>query len=190
MVGDRDEATAAMLRVMDPDPARAEDKYEELFFRLRRFFRSRHRLKAEELAQETLCRGLSRIRAGAVIYVDPVRYFLKIARNVAIEHWRSAQPEPAILPEDLPDPKTVDLGSVDAGIYLEQCLRSLSDLEREVLLRYQVEDHVELARALGMSHVNLRVIAHRAKKKVTTQMRRIMPAAASETNPRVGPLKE
>jgi RNA polymerase sigma factor (sigma-70 family) len=161
---------ATLLDVFDPNPDRAEDKYDQLFVQLRSFFRSRHRPIAEDLAMETLKRGFSRIQAGAVIYVDPIHYFLKIAKNVAIETWRKSTPESAALVEEIPDRRSMDLSRLDARIYLDECLSRLTQQEREILIRYQDEDHVELAAALGITHATLRVRYLRTKRKIARLM--------------------
>jgi RNA polymerase sigma factor (sigma-70 family) len=169
--------TEAILRVLDANPDRAAEKYLALFQRLRSFFYSRARGGAvgpEDLAQETLRRGFSRILAGVEIYVDPANYFLKIASNVAIEYWRSRarSREDSLELEDLPDTRNVDFEDADVRICLEQCLRLLPDDDREALLRYQSEDHQALAAALGLPEGTLRVKVHRARNKLTELVRK------------------
>jgi RNA polymerase sigma factor (sigma-70 family) len=186
--------TDAILRVLDPDPDRASERYLELFERLTRYFRARMRggaADAEDLAQETLRRGFSRILAGVDIYVDPAHYFFRIAKYVAIETWRSAPPETTVAIEDLPDAAHLDFGDVDTRICLEQCLRLLPDDEREALMRYQTEDHKALARALGLTEGTLRVKVHRAKNRLIALVRRAQAAVQpAETKTAAGSLKE
>jgi RNA polymerase sigma factor (sigma-70 family) len=166
--------TAALLRVLDADPELANAKYVQLFHRLRLFFSGRHRSIADELAQETLRRGFTRIQAGAEIFVDPVHYFMAIARNVAIEKWRAAPPPAAPIDDDLPDPRMVDFAAVEARICVDQCLKRLPPSERDLLLRYYDEDadHEALAQSLGVSYGNLRQMAFRTKNKLAREMKK------------------
>jgi RNA polymerase sigma factor (sigma-70 family) len=169
-----------LLQIFGSDPEAANARYSELAARLRHYFLSRHREYADDLAQETLRRGLARIQAGAEIVVDPACYFFSIARNVSIEQWRAGRKQMDPLPDDPPDPRHgVDFSSVETKLYVEQCLRLLAPLEREVLSRYYSEDHEQLAAALGLSHSNLRVIAYRAKKKLTAELGKATKSGAT-----------
>lgn len=181
------------LRVFDPDPDRAADKYRVLFRRLKKYFQARTRASvAEDLAQETVRRALSRIRAGVEVYVEPAAYFFRIAENVAIENWRKpTRPESALPAGDLPDVKNVDFRDAEVRICLEQVLRLLPRDERELLLRYQREDHEQLARELGLDEGHLRVKVYRAKERLQQLVRRAVKGVQpGETVPPIGSYKE
>ena len=181
---------STLLQALDADPDRAEDKYEQLFVQLRSYFRSRHPPIAEDLAMETLSRGFSRLQAGVNLTVDPIHYFRKIAKNVAIEKWRKKTPALVPLDDEHPD-RTREFSRIEARIYLDQCLSRLSAAEREILVRYQDEDHVELARSLGIQHTNLRVKYLRAKRRLAKLMRGERKRGATrETKVVATPLKE
>ena len=166
-----DTPSPAVLRVFGPDPETANARCVEMAERLRLYFLGRQREHAEDLAQETMSRGLSRIEAGAEIVVDPACYFFSIAKYLLIEQWRARHKQTDPLPDDPPDPRQeVDFKSVEAKLCVEQCLRLLTPIERAVLSRYYSEDHEQLAADLNLTHSNLRVIAYRAKKKLTAEL--------------------
>lgn len=97
-----------------------------------------------------------------------------MARNRVIDHYRSKSHEAVPLSEHaeetVADPHT-ESAKVEAMIdtqLLEKHLRSLKDEYREVLvMKYLDElDTAEIAKILGKSHGNVRVLLHRALEAV------------------------
>jgi RNA polymerase sigma factor (sigma-70 family) len=155
------------LRLFDHDPDRAAEKYEDLFARLVKFFEWRNCRSPEDLAQETLTRGLTNVARGADIYTtDPVHYFFGIAKNIVREDRRPRDRESSMNIDDLPDPASLQFNQVDAQIQLDQCLGRLPATDRELLVRFHTEDHQIVCRQLSLTANALRVRAHRARKKL------------------------
>src|SRR5687768_14901619 len=162
-----------LLDIFDSNPARAEDKVRDLYFRLVKFFQWRHCPQPEELAQETLRRGFGRLRRDVTIYTeDPAPYFFGIARKIVLEARKPQSIDCSVDIDDILDVAgTVDFHDTEVRICLEQCLERLTPGERQILDRYYSEEPAEVARDLGMSAGALRVKAFRAKQKLVRWIR-------------------
>ena len=79
----------AFLRLLDPDPAIAEQKYRDLFRRLVKFFHFRQCQAADDLAQETLLRVFQKFEK-ATISVEPAAFVQGFANNLVHEARRTA----------------------------------------------------------------------------------------------------
>jgi len=159
------------LAILDPDPDRASAKYFDLFRRLVKFFEWRNCHPAEELAQETLTRGLNSVAAGAEVYaVDPNQFFLGYARNIARECWKARQMG-SLADIDEPASATGTAGQVEERILLSQCLALLPADERDLIVRYYAGDHRAVCLALGLSAGALRVRVHRIVDRLRNQVR-------------------
>lgn len=160
------------LRLLDPDPILADAKYRELFKRLVKFFEWRKCSPADDLAQETLKRGLARVASGVDVYTaDPSHYFIGIARFVAMETWNGTRFDSDDKLDDQPSGfNTAE--QVEAGILLEQCLARLDAAERTLLVRYHTGDREALRRELGVEPGALRVRVHRIVQKVNRATRK------------------
>jgi RNA polymerase sigma factor (sigma-70 family) len=155
------------LRLLDPDPERAGAKYTALRSRLIKFFEWRNCDWPEDLAHETLVRGLTRVREGADISgADASAYFFGIARNVVREQRRSRPRELAGELDELASRASPVVNGVDAQIQLEQCLSRLSPAERDLLVRFATDDHRTLSREMHVTPNALRVKVHRIRKKL------------------------
>lgn len=157
------------LELLDADPVVAMARYRALFVRLVKFFEWRGCRHSEDLAQETLRRGFSRIDRGADVYAqDPNQYFLGIARNVVKETWKDRplqQADDALLEGGCPQWSRPTHG-VETTILLRQCLASLDTTERDLILRYHLGDRDALQADLQLDSNALRVRVHRALRKV------------------------
>jgi DNA-directed RNA polymerase specialized sigma24 family protein len=168
-VSDEVTSLSEFLRLFDPDPEQATAKYTALRSRLIKFFEWRNCDSPEDLAQETLVRGLTRVSEGADIFgPDAVAYFFGIARNVVREQRRPRPLEFIGDLDELTSGASLAAHGVDAQIQLEQCLRRLPPPERELLVRFATEDHHTLSRETGMTPNALRVKVHRIRKKLMT----------------------
>lgn len=165
------------LRLLDPDPDLAAAKYRDLFARLVKFFEWRNCRPADDLAQETLRRGLTRVAAGVDVYTaDPNHYFFGIARFVALENWKAPRLDSSgELDEQVSGLHTP--AQIEAGILLDQCLAALDPVERALLLRYHTGDRDELRAEVGLDATALRVRVHRIVKKVRREMLESLVAA-------------
>lgn len=121
---------------------------------------------AEDLAQEVLVTVLERLRAGQLREPDRVASFvLGTSRLLAQADWRGTRRRTRLLaefgealrPEPSPGP------AIDA-YRLTHCLGRLPDRDRTLvaLTFYAERGGAEIARELGLSPANVRVVRHRA----------------------------
>jgi DNA-directed RNA polymerase specialized sigma24 family protein len=156
------------LRLLDPDPGRAREKYEQLFRRLVRFFEWRQCESPEDLAQDTIVRVLEKAARGELtINTDDVTpLFYGFAKNLLRESRRvSSRARTEELGENLSH-GAADARQMEARIFLHQCLRGLASTERRLLVTYILGDRTKLRRKLMLSEGALRVAAHRVKARV------------------------
>jgi RNA polymerase sigma-70 factor (ECF subfamily) len=142
--------------------------HERRVFRLAsRFFRRRE--DVEEVAQETFLRAWSRL--GGYRAAAPFEHWLtRICLNCCYERLRRKQPPMLeLLPEEAdptpaPDP--------DAALEVERLLRRLPAADRFVLLLLDGEGWSveEIAQRLGWTATNVKVRAHRARKRLRREI--------------------
>jgi DNA-directed RNA polymerase specialized sigma24 family protein len=83
------EAFDRLLTQLDPDRARAAEKYEELRRKLMKFFKWRGCLQFEEYADKTIDRVARKITEGAELQAtSPSALFYGVALLLVKEHWR------------------------------------------------------------------------------------------------------
>jgi DNA-directed RNA polymerase specialized sigma24 family protein len=150
-----------LWRALDPDPQRAAEKLEDLRARLTKFFEWRRCDSPEDLAQETILRGLRKIVAGAQIYTDdPVYFFFGIAKMLVLEDRRAAYRQQQAVPLVETDHAVEPMQAVDTRLSLEQALGRLSPADREFFRRYHFDREALLSQ--HRSHDSaVRVRAHR-----------------------------
>jgi len=128
-----------------------------------RFYRRRE--DVEEVAQETFLRAWSKLegyRASA-----PFEHWLtRICLNCCYERLRRHEPPTVDLFAEEPDPGAAPDPSV--GIEVERLLRRLAPADRFVLLLLDGEGWSveEIAHKLGWTSTNVKVRAHRARKRL------------------------
>lgn len=170
-------------RIAAARPGEAGDEEAELCERYGRriVYFGRRRLgsddAARDLAQDTLLLTLEKLRAGAVR--DPERigaFILGVARTLSTARLSRGGRLRSI--EDLPREPTapvVALPDPIARSRVAPCLETLPDRQRAVVLLtfYAEHDSGEIARALGLSSGNVRVLRHRG----VSQLRDCLDAA-------------
>jgi RNA polymerase sigma-70 factor (ECF subfamily) len=158
-----------LLTLLHDDPVIAEQLYQDLRRQLIRFL-SRACREPEDAVQEVLVRGMRRISGGTSLGERGARaYFFGIARNVIREEWKpKRRREQQMTPEawDLRGSGGREAERTEAVVELQQTLSRLEPADREFLLRYVDEGPVELARELGKSVQNVRVIAFRLRERL------------------------
>jgi len=161
-------STKDLLAIFDSDPERAGEKYIELHHNLVRYFEWNRRADAEDLAQETLKRGFSRLQEGQRITTkEPAGYFFGIARNLVREDWRVRKHDQLETDDQPSSPSPFhNLDPAEQRVLLKECIRELSHDEFAILLAYLDGDGDSLARQKGLQPGTLRLRIHRIRKRL------------------------
>jgi DNA-directed RNA polymerase specialized sigma24 family protein len=127
-----------LLALFDSDPYRAEEKYRELYKQLVHFFERKCYRDPEDLAQETLRRGFSKLQQGYEIKsTNPTLYFFDIARHVTQDSFRAYRENSL---EDLEPPSTLrlfhNLNQSEQWVLLRECFGDLNDDDFEALIAF------------------------------------------------------
>jgi len=150
------------LTFLDSEPKAAEEKYRILRAKLVFFFEFHGRSEAEDLTHEVFVRVLGKLNEGLPIDAGGLgKYCFGVARHVLQEARKGRQGMPL---EDIPGPQSTSLGGlseVELLILREQILNLLLPSERDLLMRYYLDDRDELASELGLSENALRIRVHR-----------------------------
>ncbi len=142
-----------------------EAQYRRLFEKLKRYFEWRNCLAPEDLAQETIVRGLRRLAEGAVIYAESYEnFFMGIARNVLLEDRKKPKWEPA--PEFEPADQRDQAGAFQVRILLREILAMLGDKDRELLMGYIGDGPEQTAQAFRLTPNALRVRISRIRTRI------------------------
>lgn len=154
-----------LLGWLDSDRERAGIKYEQIRIGLVNFFTGRGHCEAEDLADETINRVISRLHeVRNQVTGEPARYFYGVARKVQLEYLRRK------LPPNPPRTATdTDQAELDFSC-LEKCMARLSPENRDLVLRYyeaegrrKIEKRKLLAEELGIAPNALRIRAYRIR---------------------------
>lgn len=162
-----------LLDWLDEDRDRAAARYTLIQLRLVRFFASRGRADAEDLADKTINIVACKKVAELADYVgDKSPYFHGVAKNVIRQHLRQLPDEsltdstiqPIAPPE--PEPELIET-------FLEECMENLDPDEKSLALRYQEGDKQEkirlrkvLARDIGITLNALRIKMYRLHARI------------------------
>ena len=166
------DAFDAMLAWLDPNREVAGGKYETIRVRLIKIFVCRGCADAEELADETINRVVSKLREIISNWQgDPALYFYKVAQNIYREWWRQMT-----LQVDVPFEKpTTSLIVVNEVEYecLEQCLSGLDNDDKSLVVHYyqsegraKIDQHKKMASDMGIAVNALRIRAHRIRRRL------------------------
>ena len=148
------------------------------------YFKVSSEEEAKDLTADVFLKAWSFLldeKGGEVRHLSALLY--SIARNRVIDHYRSranretlqlAEGAEEMLADDRLDPSRAD-AIIDARM-LEKRLRSLKDEYREVLIMKHLDEleTSEIARILGKTHGNVRVLLHRARSKVRNALEEYM----------------
>jgi DNA-directed RNA polymerase specialized sigma24 family protein len=155
----------ALLRLLDPDPRRAEERYRQLRLKLVKFFEWRGCPAAEDLTDETIFRVVRRLAQGLAVEraEQPALFVRGVASNVFSEWARSRSRAPDRLDADPPDPRQSEDASATAACR-RSCLARLAPETRELLEAYFLDrDRDVLAGRLGLTPNALRIRICRVK---------------------------
>lgn len=170
IMADAANSEASLVRASregDPDAfAALVRRYQDRVFRLAgRFFRRRE--EVEEVAQETFLRAWAKLgtyRAEAPFEHWLTRLCLRCAYDRLRQERHAAEPLGAEAEAGLAAPA----GSPDARIEVERLLARLPAADRFLLVLLEGEGWsvAEIAERLGWSRVNVKVRAHRARRRL------------------------
>lgn len=160
-----EESFEGLLDWLGPDRDVAGLRYEQIRGALINYFTFRAPCDAEDLADETINRVISRLpEIGQQVNGERSRYFYGVARKVQLEYLRRKTPQPPA--GSVTDSETVEV----EHRCLEECMRKLSDENRELVLRYyqadgrrKIEARKQLAEDLGIAPNALRIRAYRIR---------------------------
>lgn len=170
------EAFERLLDWLDPDRARAGERYETIRRKLVKFFEWRGASEAAELADRTFDRIGVKLQEGGVRQEeDPSGYFYGVARNILRESW-AEQAQRGRAQRELGATAAGESSEEGAGETaqrlgcLEACLSRLSPHSRELILTYyrgsrseKIENRKALAARLGIPMNALWIRSHRLR---------------------------
>jgi DNA-directed RNA polymerase specialized sigma24 family protein len=167
------EELEALLQALDADREQAALRYEAVRRKLTRLFEWRGCAAPEDLADVTIDRVARQMARGLELRLaDPYGYFCGVAHLVYKELLRrQAREEAALESGDWP-PVSADDPPFDERLdLLRDCLQSLDEEQRCLVLRYhQEDDHIrtrrELSAELGLPLNALRIRVHRLRRKL------------------------
>lgn len=162
------------LSLLDRDREKAGEKYEDIRFKLLKYFQWCGSAIPDIDADETLNRVMRRIEEGGNVY-NLNGYIYGVAKLVYKESQKRRY-----LKQDLDEAHVVELPSVVVGTEtvqyqecLERCLGYLSNEDREVITEYYKYEKIEkiacrkrIAARLGISLNTLRVKMHRQRQNL------------------------
>lgn len=169
-----------LLTWLDDDREQAAQTYEKIRWRLITIFAARGCATPEDLADETIDRVARRVSEITKDYVgEPARYFFGVANHVHHEFLKR--------PPIAPVPEEFAVNETDKELIhecLEQCLRRLSDADRQMILLYYSEEkkakadlHRTMAAEMGVTINTLRLRVLRLKEKLQPCVERCLAKA-------------
>lgn len=194
-------ATAAWLvaRIAAGDRAAETSMVERYGRGLQRVLRRRMASEslAADLAQDTFCIAIERLRRGAIEQPEQLAGFLySTARNLLLAHQRKERRRATITDceavDAFPDERWNPFREVSRMQNAELVRRLLDELpvarDRELLERIYVrdEDKEQICRALGLDSVHFNRVLHRAKQRFRELLLRAEDRAALRLVKRAG----
>jgi DNA-directed RNA polymerase specialized sigma24 family protein len=173
-----EEAFAKFLACLDPDPARAGEKYEALREALVKFLDWRGALFPEELVDETFNRVTRKLEEGETIH-DLLNYCHGVACRVFLQSQERPGNKRVEIEElsmiAIPEPDVTDVRRE----CLNHCLRLLPAENRELIVEYyrkegrqKIDHRVVMAERLGIPPSALRSRAKRIRDKLERCIKR------------------
>jgi DNA-directed RNA polymerase specialized sigma24 family protein len=166
-----------LLQWLGPDSHSASLKYESIRARLVTMFRARRCVFAEDLADMTFERVAHKLTNLTSRFIgDPVPYFYGVARKIYLEYVRKLNANQLRAtcgpPTSIDDPESENLIEL-----LERALSTISNVDRELILRYYAWDGKNkaahrraLANQLGIGLNALRLRVFRIRMEIKKNM--------------------
>lgn len=154
------------------------DRYVDTVYRFI-YFRVNDRALAEDFTSETFLRALRRIATVNYQGRDIGAWFVTIARNIILDHLKSARNRLEITTDDTPERRDREPSPEDAVVdlltseRLMAAVRQLGDEQREcVMLRFiQGFSVTETAAVMGKNDGAIKALQHRAVRKLAEMVR-------------------
>jgi len=172
-----DRALRALLTRLDPDPATAGEKYEQLRRGLVRVFDWRGVRTPDVCADETIDRVARKLDDGVAVD-DVIRFAYGVARLVLLEQGRRPEARETSLDEAIAaslasPPDDIEEPEGRRQACFERCLATLGADARALILRYyvaanrdRIASRAMLAAELGLSQNALRSRAQRIRNQL------------------------
>jgi DNA-directed RNA polymerase specialized sigma24 family protein len=181
------------LTILDPDPNRAGEKYEQIRKKLVSFFQWKRCGDAEHSADETIDRTIRKLAGSEVHGLVP--FIWGIAKRVASEIHRRGHRDLSIdtLPElaqPIMEPEEKERQYAKRSACLHRCAKLLSEGDARIAVEWyshvkseKAEHKRKLAAALGVSVATLRVRAYRTRLRLRQLATEEMSGAAASDAP-------
>jgi hypothetical protein len=185
----------SLLLRLDPDRNRAGEKYEDIRWRLIKFFQYGFCVEAEDLADETFDRVAEKLAAEKEAIRDVAAFVWGVAKRIRQEALR--REVKTVRMPDLPgaegsfaDARVTDnsqrnLSEAEKRLTcLRKCLQHLSAGDRRLLLTYysprgdRIGGRRRLAQENEMTALNLRVRANRLRFKMEQYIKKCLASTA------------
>lgn len=154
-----------LLTWLDPEREKAWQKYQKIQETLIKIFTWRKCRNVEDLTNEVINRVEEKVSGLIHTYKgDPARYFYGVAQNVIHEYWREEKRSAEISENYASSADVWRISNDDPNIMsvrrkcLAYCLSTLSESDREIILRYyqsdrkdKLADRKRLAQELGVT---------------------------------------
>lgn len=168
-----------LLLRLDPDRERAAEKYEEIRWKLIKFFQWGACVEAEDLVDETFNRVAEKLASKEEIHEVPA-FVWGVAKNVRQEALRREKkkvlfPDTPSFEESFAAPDAAsgeDIKPRNRLQCLRRCIHHLSAEDRRLILKYhspdgrRAEGRRRLAQEIGLTMLALRVRANRLRFKL------------------------
>lgn len=175
----------ALLAWLNPDRARAGEKYEEIRQSLIKILTWRRCNKAEDVADEVISRVTEKLPELVKHYKgDPALYFYGVAKRVLLEYRKG---EKLHVPLSEVNEREIAPSQEQSGEpermreCLKLCLQSLSPKKRETIMAYylrdkqaKIDNRKEMARQMGVAGNTLRVRAYRIRAALEECVKRCL----------------
>ncbi|MGA9993890.1 MAG: hypothetical protein WBP93_00685 [Pyrinomonadaceae bacterium] len=180
-----------LLAWLDPDPARAGEKYEVIRHRLIDIFLNRQCEDAEDLADETINRVAKKVGELKDSYVgDPALYFYGVSKKILLEYRRKRSK-----PLQAPPPVASRSELEPYMACLDECLEKLESASREMILHYyqeqkreKISSHKEMGTKLHLKAGALRARTHRIRVKLEKCVLECLERTAESNDIRLLPI--
>jgi len=174
-----------LLNWLSSDKREAGQKYENIRQKLLKFFEWRGCFDAEECADQTIDRVMSKISRGEEIRTkNQYLYFLGVARNVLLEYLSQI---PSIDPDEIESQRQEEAIWQQRLACMKQCLQILPREKRVLITGYyqgekrtKIENRQKLAQWYQLSENALRIRTCRIREELETCIEGCMKKRSAE----------